>query len=246
MLLAIDIGNTNISFALFKKNRIYKIWGIPVKHYAKTRLLKHIKDTRLSAALICSVVPKITGRLCSDINNITNIKPKVIGKDIKVPLKNLYLNKKQLGPDRLVNAYAASLLYGYPAIIVSCGTAIVLDAVSKNRVYLGGFIQPGLNLCLSMLSSKTSLLPKIRLSNPTGLIGRDTRSSILNGIILGNAGSIDSLVGKLKVKIGKQASVIGTGGDIAIIKKFSKHIKIVDKELTLKGIYLLYKQEVLC
>ncbi|MCX5696033.1 MAG: type III pantothenate kinase [Candidatus Omnitrophica bacterium] len=241
MLLAIDIGNTNISFALFGRERIYKIWDIPVKHYTKTRLLKHIKDTRLSAALICSVVPKITGRLCSDINNITNIKPKVIGKDIKVPLKNLYLNKKQLGPDRLTNAYAASQIYPLPAIVVNCGTAITIDAVSKNKEYLGGFIIPGLSSSLSALNLSTALLPKVKIIPASGSIGRNTRTCILNGVIIGSAAAVDALILKIRLKAGGNTQVIGTGGNIDLIKKFSRYIIKTDKELLLKGIFLLFK-----
>lgn len=239
MLLAIDIGNTNISCALFKGTRINKSWDIPTKNYSKLKLFKYIKGKRLSAALICSVVPKITAKLSVDIAGISGIKPNIIGKDKKIPIKNLYLNQKQLGVDRLVNAYAASMIYGHPVIVASCGTAITLDVVSKNEVYLGGFIQPGLKLAVSMLAAKTALLPEIKLKEPFGLIGRDTQSCILNGVILGAAGAIDSLIEKIRLKTGGTTPVIGTGGDIKLIKKYSKHITKIDHSLTLKGIYLI-------
>jgi type III pantothenate kinase len=242
VLLAIDIGNTNISCALFKGARIKKNWDIPVKNYSRASLLKHIKGKKLCAALICSVVPQITGKLSVDIAGINGIKPYIIGKDIKIPIKNLYLNQKQLGADRLVNAYAASMIYGHPVIVASVGTAITLDVVSKNGAYLGGLIQPGLKLAISILASKTALLPGIKLKDPSGIIGRDTRSCILSGVILGAAGSIDSLVEKIRLKTGRNTPVIGTGGDITLIKKFSKHITKVDRELTLKGINLIYEK----
>jgi type III pantothenate kinase len=242
VLLAIDIGNTNISFALFKNKRIDKSWDIPVKNYSKLKLLKRIKAKKLDAALICSVVPRITKKLSVDIAAINGIKPDIIGKDIRVPIKNLYLNQKQLGVDRLINAYAASLIYGNPVIVASAGTTITLDVVSKSGAYLGGLIQPGLKLAASMLAEKTALLPEIKLKAPSGIIGKNTQACILNGVVLGASGSIDSLVRKIKMNIGKKALVIGTGGDIGLIKKFSKQINKIDQNLTLKGINLLYEK----
>lgn len=243
MLLAIDIGNTNISFALFKGSRINKSWDIPTKSYAKLRLARYIVNKKISAALICSVVPKIVNKLSRDIHQISGVKPALIGRDIFVPIKNLYKNKKQLGQDRLVNAYAASKIYSVPVIVASFGTAITLDVVSKNRAYLGGFIQPGLRLALSALNLKTAMLPKLKLLPVSGLIGADTRCAILNGVILGSAGSADALIEKIRLKTGKQTKVISTGGDISLIKKFSRQINIVDKDLSLKGIFLLYKNK---
>jgi len=241
VLLAIDIGNTNISLAFFKGSRMSKSQDIPLKKYTQSRLLKYIGKERPDAGLICSIVPAMAKKLAHHLKIITGIRPLLIGKDIRIPLKSLYRNPKQLGQDRLINAYAASKIYSTPVIVVSCGTAVTIDAVSKNKEFLGGFILPGLQLSLSSLNSQTALLPKLKLALPTKGIARDTRSSILNGIILGSAGAIDSLIDNLKSKIGKHASVIGTGGDITLIKKFSKHIKIIAKELTLRGIYLLYK-----
>lgn len=246
MLLAIDIGNTNISCALFKGARIIKSWDVPTK----TASLKRnglLKRGTLEAVVICSVVPKLTRKLCADLSAISGIKPYIIGKDINVPIKNLYTNRKQLGQDRLVNAYAAGKIYGYPVIAVSAGTAITLDVVSKDGAYLGGLIQPGLTLSISALAQNTAMIPQVKLKGPLGLIGRETRACILNGVILGTAGSIDSLVKEIKLKTGKNTPVIGTGGDIDLLKKFSKEIDRIDRDLTLKGIYLTYKQgTVLC
>ena len=237
MLLAIDIGNTNISFAIFKGKQIIKNWDIPVKKYrGMAKFSKPIKD-----ALICSVVPVMTKIISNDIKKITGIKPKIIGKDIRVPLENLYREPKQLGSDRLVNAYAASQIYSTPVIIVSCGTAITVDAVTKNKIYLGGFIIPGLNSSLSVLNLNTALLPKIKLTSAKGIIGRNTRSCMLNGVVLGSIAAIDTLIEKIRVETGKSTKVIGTGGDIDLIKRLSGYIIKLDKDLTLKGVFLLYK-----
>ncbi|MDO8662624.1 MAG: type III pantothenate kinase [Candidatus Omnitrophota bacterium] len=241
MLLAADIGNTNISLALFKGSKISKIRDIPLKEYTQSKLFKYIGKESLDTALICSVVPSMAKRLANDLKKISGISPRLIGKDISVPLKNLYQNPKQLGQDRLVNAYAASKIYSAPVIVVSCGTALTIDAVSKNREFLGGFILPGLRSSLSSLNADTALLPKLKLKPASGLIGRNTQTGILNGVIAGSAGSIDSLIEKILLKISKHAKVIGTGGDIYLIKRFSRYIIKVNKELTLKGIFLVYK-----
>ncbi len=245
MLLAVDIGNTNISLALFKGSRISKSRDIPLKKYTRVRLLKYIGKESPDAGLICSVVPRMANRLANDLKKIAGIKPGLIGEDIHVPLKNLYQNPKQLGQDRLVNAYAASKIHSAPVIVVSCGTALTVDAVSKNREFLGGFIFPGLRSSLSNLNTDTALLPKLKLNPASGLIGRNTQSGILNGVIAGSAGAIDSLIEKILLKIGKQAKVVGTGGDIYLIKKFSRYIIKVDKELALKGIFLSYKDKMM-
>ncbi len=242
MLLAIDIGNTNLSFALFKGNRISKIRDIPLKEYTQSRLLKYIGKEKPDASLICSVVPRMTKKLSTDIKKLTGVKPKLIGKAIRIPLKNLYQNPKQLGQDRLVNAYAASKIYSPPVIVVSCGTAITVDAVSKNREYLGGFILPGLNVSLSSLNTHTALLPKLKLAPSTAEIGKDTRSSILNAVLPGTAAAIDALIEKIRLKTGKNTQVIGSGGDIDLLKRFSKYIIKVNKQLALKGIFLAYQE----
>lgn len=241
MLLTVDIGNTNISLALFKGSQMSKCRDIPLKQYTRLRLAKYIGKKKPDAGVICSVVPQATKRLASDLNRVTGIKPRLIGKDLLVPLKNLYQNPKQLGQDRLVNAYAASKIYSAPVIVVSCGTAITVDAVSKNKELLGGFILPGLRSSLAALNADTALLPKLRLIQVTGILGKNTKSGALNGVVAGCAGAIDSLIEIIRLKTGRKTEVIATGGDIDLIKRFSRHIIKIDRDLTLKGIFLAYK-----
>lgn len=242
MLLAIDIGNTNISFALFHASKMARHWDIPLRAYAKSKLKADIRAQEIAGALICSVVPALTKRISGDVEDITGIKPYIIGKHIRVPMKNLYHQPRQLGCDRLVNAYAASQIYATPIIVVSAGTAITVDAVSRKKEFLGGFILPGLNLSLNGLNAHTALLPKLKLTALAGDIGRDTRSGILNAVLPGTAAAIDCLITRIRAKTGKTTRVIGTGGDIDLLKKFSKYIIEADKELCLKGVYLLSKR----
>lgn len=241
MLLAIDIGNTNISFGLFKDSRLIKRFDIPAVGFNSGKLkLRLGSKAGISAAVICSVVPRLTPVLKRSLKALLHINPIVVGKDVKVPLKNLYRNPKQVGQDRLVNAYAGIKLCGSPLIAIDSGTAITFDVISRKKEYLGGMIVPGLNMSLEALHHKTALLPHIKVQLPKEFIGRDTKSSILSGVIYGVAGLIDEMVIRIRHNIGKDAVVIGTGGNIKLLAKYSRSFDAVDSDLTLKGLNLIF------
>ena len=241
MLLVIDIGNTNISCGIFKGNKIVKKFIIPTKDYSFLQMKRSLGKFAIDDCIICSVVPRLTLALNRDSNRLLKRRPFILGGNIKVPINNLYRKPEQVGGDRLVNAYAGVMLYGAPLIIIDFGTALTFDLVSKNREYLGGLIMPGLEISLDVLARRTALLPKITLAEPKELIGRDTENSVLSGIVYGFAGSIEYLVDRLNKKIGKRAKVIGTGGDIDLISKYCRRFDKIDKDLTLKGLNLIYK-----
>ena len=241
MLLAIDIGNTNISFGTFKGDEIIKRFNLPTKGYSLKKLNKNLGNASIDDAIICSVVPSSTKALERGLNNFLRRRPYIIGKDIKVPIKNLYRKPKEVGQDRLVNAYAGIIIYGAPLVVVDFGTAITFDVISKNKEYLGGMILPGLAISLDALNQRTALLPKIKLNKPKGLIGRATKDSMLSGLVYGFAALSDELAKMIKNKIGKNALVIGTGGDINLIAQFCKRLDRIDRDLTLKGLNLIYK-----
>jgi len=191
--------------------------------------------------VICSVVPKVTGVLKKGLLRLLGRRPYIIGKDLVVPLKNLYRNPKQVGQDRLVNAYAAVMLYKAPLIVVDFGTAVTFDVISKDREYLGGMILPGLAISLDTLAERTALLPKVKLDKPKEFIGRDTKTSMLSGIVYGFAALTDDLARRIKDKIGRQARLIATGGNIALIAGYCKSIDKIDRDLTLKGLSFIYE-----
>lgn len=253
MLLAVDIGNTTIHLGIFKDRLLLGNWRILTKvnktNVAYQTLLKNLfKNTKVDIknikdTLICSVVPSTCNTLAESIKCLIKTRPLVIGRDLTVPIKNLYRNPKQVGSDRLVNAFVASKIYGAPIIIVDFGTAVTFDVVSKNNEYLGGFILPGLDISLEALAERTALLPKIELSRPKEFIGRDTKNSMLSGIVYGFGLLTDSLIIKIKDRIGKDALVIGTGGNIELMTKYCKRINRIDSYLTLKGLNLIYKNK---
>ena len=245
MLLAIDIGNTNISFGLFLNKKLKQQFDIPLKTYSKLKLLKKLKSLKqISATAICSVVPKLTKVLHHDLKILTGRKPYIIGKDLTVPLKNHYYKPAQLGQDRLVNAYAAGILYPAPLVVIDSGTAITYDIVDKNKAYLGGLITPGITISLEALNEKTALLPLVKLIKPRTFIGRSTQKSILSGVVFGLAGSTKELLNKIKQSTGKSTLVIGTGGNINWIKKYSGLKIKINPQLTLKGINLIYENKI--
>ena len=130
--------------------------------------------------------------------------------------------------------------------MIDFGTAVTFDVITKNKEYLGGLILPGLEISLDALTERAALLPKIILNKPQEFIGRDTKSSILSGIVYGFAALTDDLNGRIKERIGQRAKVIGTGGSVHLIKRYSKSIDKIDKDLTLKGLNLCYnKQKIL-
>lgn len=241
-LLAIDIGNININFAVFKGKRLIKRFIIPSRLYSKLKLKKELSKVSINASAICTVVPNKVKILKKDLNSLGIKRNLVLGKDIHAPIRNLYRNPWEVGQDRLVNAYAGIILYGAPCIVVDLGTAITFDIVSKNKEYLGGMIVPGLQISLDALFEKTALLPKIKLHAPAEFIAKTTRNSILSGIIFGYASLIDGLVVRIKEKIGRNALVIGTGGNIDLVAKFSKSIYNINRDLTLKGIKLIFEK----
>ena len=243
MLLAVDIGNTNINLGLFKGNTLIKRFSIATQVKDYRPCLKRIFGrSRIDDAIISSVVPSAARKIEKDLDCLLGKKPLITGRDIKVPVKNLYTRPGQVGQDRLVNAYAGIVIYQPPLVLVDFGTAITFDAVSKNKEYLGGMILPGLAISLEVLNQKTALLPRIKLERPRQFIGRDTKNSILSGIIYGFASLADDLVKRIKNKIGRNAKVIGTGGNIGLIGRYCKNIDRINKDLTLLGLNFIYKQ----
>lgn len=245
-LIAIDIGNTNITAGVFKDGRLTAKAKIPSNVYSlyEKEFKALFRKVGLCLAeehevIISSVVPVVLARLVMHLNKIARCRMTILGRDKTVPIKNLYDVKKEVGQDRLVNAYAAKILYGTPAVIVDFGTAVTFDVVSKKGDYLGGLIMPGIGISLSSLYEKTALLPRVELKDVSHIIGKSTVDSMRGGILFGFGAMCDGLVAKYRKTLGKSLKVIATGGNAALIKKYSDSIKSVDEDLTLKGLCLI-------
>ncbi len=255
MLLAIDIGNTTIALAAVHKGKVTAVQrmdtppsgGDPrvlVLRLNKALAIFRKKGYIFNRGVLCSVVPKILTVVERTIVKSMGFEPKVVGRDVIVPIKNRYKNPKQVGQDRLVGAYAALRLYGKPLIVIDLGTAITFDVVSARGEYLGGAIVPGLRLSTESLFLKTALLPKIVIKAPGDIIGKTTEESMLSGLFYGYGalcrGMIELMNDRLRSKNSLPAKVVMTGGHTRLMKKFvSPKIRIIDEDLVFKGMALL-------
>lgn len=247
-MLAIDIGNTTIAIGVVNKGRVVESLRVdttdnPVRlkpvFNKQLNCLLH-KGYRFEKAVICSVVPKTTSLVEGFILKSLNIRAKVVGRDISVPMKNHYKKPSQVGQDRLLGAYAAMKLYGRPLIVVDLGTAITFDAVSAKGEYLGGAIVPGIRLSAESLFMKTALLPEINIKAPKNPIGRTTEESILSGLFYGYGSLCKGFIDLLALQMKRKPKVVMTGGHTQLMKKFvSPKIRIIDEDLVFKGMALL-------
>jgi len=241
--LAIDIGNTNITAGLFKGARLARKTKIPTHAYSLYKKgFRAFLKTGVCEVVISSVVPIALARVVHYLNSTAECRIVIVGRDTKVPIRNLYRIKNEVGQDRLVNAYAAKVLYGAPSVIIDFGTAITFDVVSRRGEYLGGLIVPGIEMGFESLHKKTALLPKVELRPARYIIGKDTVNSMRGGILFGLGAMCDGLVAKYKKILGNDMKVIATGGNAKLIKRYAKFIQIVNEDLTLKGLYLIFSK----
>jgi len=248
-LLAIDIGNTNITAGLFIDGRLTGKEKIPTYIYSSysksfNKILKGKGDSGKIDTVISSVVPLALSRLLVFLNRAGAFNITVLGKDVKVPIRNLYRIKEDVGTDRLVNAFAVKAIYGVPSVVVDFGTAITFDVISRKGEYLGGLILPGIEMSLSSLYKKTALLPKVELKPAYNIIGKDTVNSIRGGILFGFGTMCDALTARYRKILGKRLKVIATGGNAPLIKRYARSIRKVDEDLTLKGLYIISRKKI--
>lgn len=235
MLLAVDIGNTNIHNGIFKGRHLKKSFRMPT--YSKDlrkRYLKNLKN--IDTVIIVSVVPKVLKKV---EKNFKGKKVFVVGRDVDSGVENLYRKPSEVGQDRLVNARAAYELYGGGAIVIDFGTAITIDVVNRRKEYLGGVIVPGVEISLNALSEKASLLPRVRMKKPKGILGRETRESMISGAVYGFSKLCDGIVQEFKAKYCRDATIVATGGLSRLIGPYCRTVDRIVPELTLKGLRLL-------
>ena len=242
-LLAVDIGNTSIHFALHARGRWHGHFWLPT--YSADRLLRRslLRKARLlknADALVASVVPAKT-RVLKRILRSLGLRCREIGKEVGVPIVNRYRRPRQVGVDRLLNALAAWRRCARETIVVDFGTAITFDVVGRKGEYLGGVIAPGIEISLEALFRKTALLPKIRLRHPRHWIGKDTVESIRVGCSVGIGGLCDRVVEAISRKYRMRPAVLATGGYAAFMKRYCRRIQSVQKDLLLDGILLTYR-----
>ncbi|MBQ8592630.1 MAG: type III pantothenate kinase [Lachnospiraceae bacterium] len=250
MLLAIDMGNTNIVIGCIDDERIYFEERLSTDE-SKTELeyamgfktvldLHGIDGSKIEGAIISSVVPNLVNIVKEAVIKIVGKEPLVVGPGVKTGLNIFMDNPKQVGGDRVVNAVAGLQEYGAPLIIVDMGTATTCCVVDKDQNYIGGIIMPGVNVALEALVARTAQLPRITLEAPKKVIGKNTIDCMKSGTIFANAAAIDGLIERMEEELGYQTTVLATGGLAKVIVPYCKKKIILDDELLLKGLKIIY------
>ena len=250
MLLAIDIGNTNIGVGIFKGKSLIKNWKIRTERektcdeYGIILLnllaLSGMEVKEIKSVIFSSVVPPLTPVFQDLSRSLFRTKPLVVGPGLKTGMAILYENPLEVGADRVVAALAAFEKHGGPCIVVDFGTATTFDAVSSKGEYLGGAIAPGIQISAEALYLRTAKLPHIEIKKPHKAIGRTTVASMQSGLYFGYIGLVSNIIEEIKRELGTQASVISTGGFAAQISHEIKPIDFHEPDLALEGLRILH------
>ena len=253
MILAIDIGNTNIVVGCFDKDKVLFVERVSTDH-TKTELeyaisLKNvleiydIKPSSVDGGIISSVVPPLTNVLKASAEKIISGEVLVVGPGIKTGLNILMDNPASLGSDLVVDAVAAIHEYPVPLIFIDMGTATTISVIDEEKRYRGGMILPGMRVSMDSLTSMTAQLPHISMEAPKKLIGRNTIDCMKSGMVYGNASCIDGMIRRIKKELEREdVTVIATGGLSKVIIPYCEENIIYDNELLLKGLRLIYEK----
>lgn len=252
MIFVLDVGNTNTVLGVYDEDILKYHWRIETNRH-KTEdeygmviksLLQHegLSFDQFDGIIISSVVPPIMFALERMCKKYFGVKPLIVGPGIKTGLNIKYENPREVGADRIVNAVAGIQEYGSPLIIVDFGTATTYCYINEDKQYMGGAIAPGINISTEALYSKAAKLPRIEISRPEGIIGKNTVSAMQSGILYGYVGQVEGIVNRIKAQSNLEPTVIATGGLATLIANESTVIDVVEPFLTLKGLQLIYKR----
>ena len=252
MVLAVDIGNSNIVLGCFEgenvvfEERLSTNLNSTTLEYTvmiKTCLeLNHLTHTSFEGGIISSVVPSVTQMVKDAVYRVIGKQALIVGPGVKTGLNILLDNPGQLGSDRVADAVGAIRYYSRPLIIVDMGTATTISAIDKNGNFLGGMIIPGLKVSVDSLANRTSQLPRISLEPPKKVIGSNTVECMKSGIIYSTACSIDGVLSLIEEEMGEKCTVVSTGGLANTIIPFCKRDIIIDDQLLLKGLMTIYNK----
>ena len=252
MILALDIGNTNVVLGAIEGEKILFLERLAtdrsateMEYLVRIRSVLKFRDidpAGLEGAIICSVVPIVTMNVRPAVEQLIGKKAIVVGPGIRTGLRISIDNPGALGADRVADAVAAVNNYPVPLITIDMGTATTVGVVDETKTFIGGMIVPGVMVSLNALAGGTAQLPHISLDPPEKAIGRNTVDCMRNGIVYHNAAGVDGMIERIEAQLGKKCTVVMTGGLSSAIAPHCKHEMIVDPELLLKGLMILYRK----
>jgi type III pantothenate kinase len=253
VLLAIDVGNTNVHIGLYDGERLAADWRLSSRtdrtadevgaEIVQLLQLRDFQRSDVTAAVIGSVVPSLNPALIDAMHRYLAVDPLMVAPGTKTGVRILYQDVNQVGADRVCNALAAFTKYGGPAVIIDFGTAVTYDAISKEGDYLGGAIAPGVEISLGALVSQTALLRRVEPVPPDSVIGRNTPAAIQSGLMWGFVAQVEGMVRRMVAELGGDARVVATGGQAALVAELTGGvIEEVDPLLTLEGLRLIHEQ----
>ena len=250
MLLAIDIGNTNITLGLYEGETLGPRWRLATDHRSMpdeyglllVGMFNHagIPLDELQGICLASVVPPLTGKVVEACRTYLQQDPLVVDAGVKTGVRVLYEDPKAVGADRIVDAAAVQHLYGGPACVVDFGTGTTFDAITAQGEYLGGAIAPGIGVAADALFSAGAKLMRVDIQRPPGAIGRNTTHALQSGLLFGYVGLVEGLVARFAEELGPDMKVIGTGGLAEIVARETKVIQILAPWLTLDGLRIIW------
>ncbi len=245
MILAADIGNTNISVALFSdENEPLRIKSFPDNLYhSSDEIYNALKEEfpPVSGAVLCSVVPPLTDAVKRALERLTDGNVRVIDSSYPDGMSIAAYDRKKLGNDRIADMTAAKALYGVPCAVFDMGTATTVSVIDADGTFIGGLIMPGLGLSINALSSGTALLPVVEPFVPDAFLGENTADCINNGVIFSQVSAIEGIGARLDEMFGKRVNTVVTGGAAKFVLPLCKRQAVYDENLLLKGLKLLYE-----
>ena len=252
MILAVDIGNTNIVLGCIEDGEILNIFRIrsdakqtDMEYAIKLRAILGISgiDTKeINGAILSSVVPQLTLALTGAVRLVTGLECMVVVAGMKTGLNVCIDDPGTLAGDIVVGSVAAMHCYGTPCIVIDMGTATTIVAIDEKKRYLGGAIIPGVNLSYSALASGTSLLPHISITPPAKAIATNTVDSMRSGAVFGTAAMLDGMIDRFEAELGEKCAVVATGGLASSVVSCCRHEMACDNDLLLKGLWILYQK----
>lgn len=252
MILTIDIGNTNIVLGGFVNDKLSFVSRIATNarktdaEYAtkikSVLALNGIERAEVKGAIISSVVPPLTSTVRDAVKMVYGVESLIVGPGIKTGINLQVDNPGQVGADLICACVAAYNMYTPPVLIIDMGTATKMIAVDENAVFKGVSIIPGVELSLKALAGGTAQLPQISLDSPSSVIAKNTVECMKSGVIYGNASMIDGMIERIDEEIGKHTTIVATGGLCAKIIPYCKNEMIIDSNLVLNGLYIMYKK----